>query len=229
MLTMDTRAIEQIASALAHEVKNPLSLVSATIKLLAQDDPVLEHQKSYKTIEKELMKINDLIMQFLTLTQPTTPQFFDLVYLGDLLSESLEKYQNSYPDIRFDLFNFICHDRELVVLGNASHLTMLLDNVIKNAIEAIDKELGQISFFLKESQNTIKITAVDNGCGLSDVVKNQIATSFDAPFSFFTTKKMGTGLGLGICHKIATEHGGSFSIENGNKIGCVVKITLPLA
>lgn len=221
---MDKHAIEQIATALAHEVKNPLSLVAANVKLLEQSDPLAENKKNYKTIQNELLKINDIIMQFLTIATPVAQDFFELVYISDVLIEIIEKYQHSYPNISFEMFNFVFNYKDPAVLGNESSLIMLFNNIIKNAIEALEKS-GSITIFMNEDleHSLLKITIVDNGPGLSEKAKRMSEVSNN-----FTTKNFGTGLGLGICNKIAKEHDGSFSIKNGKTVGCIVNVTLPV-
>ena len=243
MLALDTiahpqiTAIEQIAATLAHEVKNPLSLVTAHLKFLEQDDPTPSHRQNYQTMNRELHKINDLIMQFLTITKPASPGFFDLVYVSDLIEQTLPKYQQSYPHISFEVFNFDYTQADHVVVGSDTNLCMLLDNMLKNGIEAIENNpnqhyAGNITVFIESLGNHVELSVVDNGPGLCKSVQHHLQHSdpyAGGGINFFTTKKSGTGLGLGICTKIAQEHGGVFSIANGEEGGCVAKLVLPLA
>ena len=240
MLTLDPIAIEQMAATLAHEVKNPLSLLTAHVKLLEQSDPVVANRQNYQTMNRELHKINDLIMQFLTITKPSSPGFFDLVYVSDLVEQTLPKYQQSYPHISFEMVNLDKLDHspsDHVVVGSDTNLCILLDNMIKNGIEAIETNCnphytGSITLFVEHTQGQVEISVVDNGPGLCEHVRHHLDQQHpygEDGIHFFTTKKSGTGLGLGICTKIAHEHGGQFTLANGEETGCVATLTLPLA
>lgn len=212
-------AIEQIAATLAHEVKNPLSLVLANIDLLESRDCTVEHKNNYKTIRCELNRINEIIMQFLTITR-TPNETFDLVYVIDILKKIAEKYTTTYTNISFTLTT----KTEGPVLGSRDSLSILFHNIMKNAIEALEEvnALCKIDILLKEENNHVIIEIMDNGRGIPSEIHENIT------HSFFTTKPTGTGLGLGICQKVADDHSGRFKLMNAEK-GCVAVVELPLA
>lgn len=208
-------AMEQMAAALAHEVKNPLSLVRASVELLATRDEAPGHVRHYETIKTELEKIDALLMQFLTLTKSETGR--DLVYVADLLAVAVDRYEGAYPQI---IFSLAIDDCELATVGSFDNLQMVINNVIKNAVEAMkDQETGQVWIALKEIKEQLIIEVKDTGIGLSETVKQGLGGDF------FTTKVGGTGLGLGICKKIMADHGGDFTIDNWEQ-GTVVTLRL---
>ena len=218
---MENLVLEQIAAALAHEVKNPLSLVKANLDILETNEAAVLYEKNYSMIRRELNKIDQLLLEFLTIATPVNINS-DLVYIVDILKNITEKYQSSFKNISFNLTYF---SDDITVFGNEKSLSILFHNIIKNAVEAMDtNKFGEnqvVSISLTTWGNDLTIEISDTGCGIACGQETAITSDF------YTTKKMGTGLGLGICHKIAEDHKGSFAIKNGVK-GCVVKVVLPL-
>ncbi|MCL1936491.1 MAG: HAMP domain-containing histidine kinase [Defluviitaleaceae bacterium] len=216
---MDKDAIEQIAAALAHEVKNPLSLVRANIELLEQKDPEKNNKKNYEMIHNELLKINELIMQFLNLTV-SNKEIFDLVYIADIIINIVKKYDTSYANINFVIKNMVYEEK--AILGSENKLDILFNNIIKNSVEAINstKKEGIIEITIKNEKNHTIANIKDNGGGILEEIKDSLG------MDSFTTKELGTGLGILICKQICKEHNGEFSIKN-TEYGCVVEVSFP--
>ena len=119
------------------------------------------------------------------------------------------------------------------VLGDKEHLIKVFLNLIKNSIEAVDKN-GEIMVntkmltdfhLVEEGYKGGKMASVeikDNGCGISKENMEKIFTPF------FTTKARGSGLGLALSFRIIKEHGGFFKIDSTTGKGTVVSIFLPI-
>ena len=206
--------LEKMVHSLAHEIKNPLSLATVSIDLLDHKDECADNKSNYSIIRKELSKINDIVMEFLNITKPAGDDF-DLVYLGDILKEIIETNSSAYQHITF---NFSC-ETDAPVLGSNKTITILFNNIIKNAVEAI-QEKGYIHISIVEHNGNIVTTVEDTGSGIGDDIKDKVAVDF------YTTKKNGTGIGLGICQKIVQDHNGTFTLSNGN-IGCKASVIIP--
>lgn len=214
--------IEQIAAALAHEVKNPLTLVKASVELLESNDERADTKKNYKIIKQELKKINEIILEFIDITQPVIEENFDFIYVSDVIYQTSEKYKKTYENKINFILDINCED--MAILGVEKSISILFDNVIKNAIEAIEED-GQIVITteINEIDDSIIITTADTGVGIPEDVANKIHENF------FTTKEFGSGLGLSICKKIVQDHKGTFDISNNSdSFGCTVKIIFPL-
>ena len=96
-----------------------------------------------------------------------------------------------------------------------------LNNITKNAIEAVEKlKNPSISFLVIKNDNIVNLDIVDNGIGIDKKLINKIFEPY------YTTKDKGTGLGLSICKKIIEEHGGEISIKKNKSTGSTVSIKL---
>ncbi len=204
----------ELAAALAHEIKNPISIIKANIdyiKLSVKPN----FNKCFSVIDKELNRLSILISDYNTLLQPSSQN--ELIFLEDLIFDVTEEFSllpNKNINFIFDI------NPDLNILGDYKKLFILFLNIYKNSVEAINKD-GYIITKLYSLNNNIKIDIIDSGSGISENIINNIYTPF------FTTKENGSGLGLMICKSIVELHKGNIcfnNIENGLK----TTITLPL-
>jgi len=99
-------------------------------------------------------------------------------------------------------------------------MQQVLINLLKNAADA-SPEGSAVTVTAKRSQEDIRITISDTGCGMS---REDISRLFQP---FFTTKQKGTGIGLALAKKILQHHGGDITIESAPGKGTNVIMTLP--
>lgn len=201
---------DEMAAALAHEIKNPISVIRANIdyiKLCVKPN----YTKNFTIIDKELNKLTTLISDYTEILKPSMN--FETVYLDDLIYDITEEFQIiSAKEIKFEYKV----DNDIEMRGDYKKLSILLFNIYKNSIEAINLR-GKICTKLTQDKEKIKIEIRDNGSGISSDIIEKIGSPF------FTTKENGSGLGLMICRQIANMHNGNLSIENIES-GCKVTI-----
>ncbi len=223
-------AWEEVARRLAHEIKNPLTpILLATERLnykLSGHLPEKEQQvlnRSIDVISKQVHSLKNMVNDFSDYAKPITTKKVSLS-LNDLLADIFDLYQGHFEGIHFDL-RLQADDNH--ILGNANLLRQVFHNVIKNAIEACEKNTdGQIVIMSFNHNGKIIVTIDDNGGGLPDDEKNIFE-----PYT--TTKEKGTGLGLAIVKKIIDEHSGHIQLSNklneqGEKEGVTVTLSFPL-
>lgn len=106
----------------------------------------------------------------------------------------------------------------------AGHLNQVWMNLLLNAVQAIDKNGGEISIATAVSEGFVTVAISDTGEGISSENLNRIFEPF------FTTKAIGhgTGLGLSIVHSIIEEHCGSINVESDTAQGTVITVRLPV-
>lgn len=210
------KVTEEMTIALAHEVKNPLALIKANVELLELENLDNGYQKNFKVIKNEISKISAIISDFMLFCKPLKPTDTNDIVLFDAIKECMERY-TTYNNIKF-YFNCYCPIDDMKILGEHSKISILLANVYKNSIEAIQKN-GVIQTTVYEKDKSIIVDIVDDGIGIDKKLLDKVHEPF------FTNKEQGSGLGLPICNSIMKELGGTFEIFNNKDKGCTVRLT----
>ncbi|MCL2593828.1 MAG: HAMP domain-containing histidine kinase [Defluviitaleaceae bacterium] len=207
------------AAALAHEIKNPITLVKANIDLLELRDNYSGNVKNYEIMKRELNKVSSIMMNFITLLKHESSQK-EAVYINDVIKDVLSDYQETFGN-RIN-FTFSAEgEASKVVYANLKDLAILFENLIKNSVEAIEG-VGDICVNVCESDKQIVIIFADTGNGVPKEVEERLFEDF------FTTKSSGSGLGLSICKKIVEETGGNIDIKNNEDVGVTTTVTFPI-
>ena len=207
-------AWSDIARKIAHEVKNPLT----PIKLSAERIEKKYKDKEFNdddiktlttTISRQVDDIGKLIDEFSSFARMPEPEI-KLDNLSKCLEESYKLFSNSHKNIKF---NFLIEKEDIFFQFDKFQLGQCFNNLIKNAIEAVEKIPNpSISVKLKIINNKINIEIVDNGIGIP---KEKVSKIFEP---YFTTKNKGTGLGLSIVKKIIEDHNGKIRIEKNKSM-----------
>ena len=209
---------EELAAALAHEVKNPVSLIKANIDYIREEKNLEECDKNFKVIDRELGKIDSLIKDFTVLSRDTVKESMEKIFVEDLINDVVESYDISIQRKKIE-FDIKSRREDIACIGDYNKISILFFNIIKNAVEAIDSE-GCIEINIDENDEYITVEVMDNGEGIKEDMLGIIGKPF------MSTKEDGSGLGIAICKSIVEEHNGRFSIGNREEGGCVVRIEL---
>jgi signal transduction histidine kinase len=217
---------EKLTAVLAHEIKQPLSAINVWVWTLqkALVEGTAEH-KGAQIIRAELNRVDQIVKDFLKLTQPVDPKFVAmkseplLREIVDLLRPKLER-----SAIKLKLDSTTNDQFE----ADPQQLKQVLLNLVQNAAESIG-EKGQITLrsrrdriMLKgEKTDAVVIEVEDNGPGIPAEVQDRL---FDP---FFSTKENGTGLGLAIAAKIVDKHEGALVFETQQGHGTTFGVVLP--
>lgn len=213
-------SIEQIAAGLAHEVKNPLSLVRANIDLLEVSETNDDNRRQYVMMKQELNKINDLMLDFISLTKPQ--RIMSMTPMHGLAKETVDSYIKTFKDISFTFrAGARAEENPCFVRGDATKLSRAMHNLIKNAAEAVQSPGGSIDIFIDRDEEYITVEITDNGPGMPE----EKISRLDEPY--FTTKSGGSGLGLYLSVQTAREHDGELTVRNMNP-GCRVSLKIPV-
>ncbi len=211
--------LEDLVSSMAHEIKNPISLIKANIDYLSicDKDLNLVGQKNFEVINNQINKLVDLTYEYTNLIKYNNGKKIN-IYLYDLLKNIYSDYKESYKNVNFE---FICEeeDENVEIQGNFMLLDIAIRNLIKNSLEAVEDNGSKITMKLIKVGEVTKIVIEDDGGGFFKISVDE------AKEKFKTTKKNGTGLGLFISEYIINEHNGYFEIKSNNN-GCKVTILL---
>lgn len=210
----------EMALAVVHEVRNPMTAVKGFAQLLSRPGLGEDKRSRYLVlIDSELNRVNRLLDEMLVYGGKSRlePRPCDLLVL---VREAVERASvgplGVKPRLVFDAA-CDCHARL-----DAFKIRQLLDNVLKNACEAVAaKGRGNVVAIARCAQDALTLLVADSGIGIRPDLLPRIGTPL------LSTKKTGNGFGLAISRKIAEAHGGSLSIDSREGVYTVVKIVLP--
>jgi signal transduction histidine kinase len=196
----------QFASALTHEVRNPLTNINLAVEMLSRlvsDDA----PKIYLDIIKRgSIRINDLISELLKF-KPADNGSIKEYSIHQLLDEVIEM-----ADDRMRLKNIVVTKDfsiwDIKIILNKPEMKIALTNIIINAIDAMGPEKGELKLTTKSSGNKYIIQIKDNGCGIS---KKNLKNIFKP---YFTDKPGGLGLGLAKTYNILHANQVGINVES---------------
>jgi two-component system sensor histidine kinase HydH len=217
--------IAQLAGGLAHEIRNPLSTMSLTLGLLAEDFKDPQTQRDRRVLQKierllkETGRLEDILEDFLRFVrlQVIRKEPADLNALVDDLRDFCEPRaasQNVIMRIQLD------DDLPTIPLDVELFKQALL-NLILNALLAMP-EGGELILTTRCEPDAAVLEVVDTGCGIPEDIQPKV---FEA---FFTTRPGGSGLGLPTTRKIVVAHGGDLGLESEPGKGSKFTVRLPL-
>lgn len=218
-------SLGRVAAGIAHEIRNPLTGINSYLyslkKLIAPDGPdraatVIDRLQSASN------KIEAVIRRVMDFSKPGTPHLSPC-NINEPIQEALtlsavtlrksgiEIEKDLAPDLPLCYADF--HMIEQVVL-----------NLITNAVQALTARDGGPKEIVVSSrcQDAILITVTDTGPGIPEESRLKI---FDP---FYTTRPDGSGIGLSLCHRIVSDHGGSITAGTGTRGGAAFTVALPL-
>jgi signal transduction histidine kinase len=213
----------ELATGLAHEIRNPLAGIAGVIDIIGRDLPATSPARAVvKDVRQEISRINRIVSDLLETARPRSPQIRS-ADINTTVEHSvmLARQQALSKPITIELRKSpslpeVDHD------GDQIHQVML--NLLLNAIQAIDGK-GVIAVDLEQEGNNVAITVRDNGRGIA---REHLPNIFRP---FYTTKGSGTGLGLSLARRIVEQHQGRIevtsSLANGTKFVVVFPIRHP--
>lgn len=213
----------EMAQRIAHEIKNPLTPIQLSAEHLLRVyedrredfDRAIKESVSY--IITEVENLRKIAQEFLELSKVASlkKESFDL---KDVVAEVISPYKKMLSErIRFrEVYEGPCFS----LLADKSRIKIAFRNIFVNAIEAI-RGKGTVEIRLTGERKGLMLQVRDSGQGMEKEVLDKI---FDP---YFSTKDVGTGLGLPIAKKVIEDHGGSIRVESEIGQGTVITIRLP--
>lgn len=215
-------AMGQLASGVAHEIRNPINVIGMVAQRLLKEFNPEENREEYMLItsllKDEVTRINKIITQFLQFAKPLSVSNKE-VKTGEFIEEIFRSFigQANQKKINFRINNSENH----AVNTDPDLLKQVLLNIVQNSFDAAEKN-GEVSLNCYKTDRKIIIEVKDNGKGIPEEVQSKI---FDL---YFTTKKEGNGLGLSISQKIINQLGGRLYFVSRKEEGTAFTIELPL-
>jgi signal transduction histidine kinase len=196
-------SVAELATGVAHEISNPLSVVLNHVDLLKRRPEGVDLERVGK-IERELNRIGEIIGSLLSFSRVRSLPMRSLS-LGSLLAEVVLLVEHRMREKSVD-FRTPEAPEGLLVFGDENSLKQVFVNLLINSVEAV-LEGGRIELRVMPAgtEGYVEVSVVDDGCGIPPEIMEKI---FDP---FFSTKagKKNTGLGLSICQHIIESHEGA--------------------
>lgn len=213
-----TSVIGEISAQLLHSIRNPLTSIGGTSRLLVKKikDPYLS--SFLEIITQEAGKIETILEDLFSFVQDKElaiepHPLFSLIRKSVMIFYTTMKNSNIEYEFAFD-------GPGPTLYVDENKIRQVFVHLIRNSLEAMAGG-GKLQVNAIDSTTTVTVVITDSGTGIPaetlPLVKNP----------FFTTKTYGNGMGLAIVEQILAAHGGSFLIQDGPEGGTRVSITLP--
>jgi two-component system sporulation sensor kinase B len=207
----------QLAAAVAHEIRNPITVVKGFLQLYSSDQPQ-EKRRHYELMLDELKTAEKVITDFLSLAKPSDVES-EVVNVKESLHNVMDLI-NTYALMETIQISLKVED-DCNVSCSLLEFKQLFVNIFKNAIES-SKPGDTIEVRVKKEQDMVQIVVSDHGVGMSEEQLQTIGTPF------YSLKSKGTGLGLMICFNIMKKYDGMISFASQEGIGTDVTVSFPI-
>ena len=224
-------SVGELAAGIAHEINNPVAIMVEEAGWMGDllEDMALEKgqdraefERAIKQIQTQGKRCKDITHKLLSFARQTDATIEDVdirQLLEELVELSAQRAKYAMVRIQTDF-----GDNLPTLKVSATELQQVFFNLINNALDAMEKQGGDLNIFCHRENDSVTIKVADTGGGIPKANLDRI---FDP---FFTTKPVGkgTGLGLSICYGIIEKMGGKLSVESVVGQGTTFTISIPL-
>ncbi len=219
------RQAKDIAGGFAHEIRNALSPARSALNKLIfspkkDSDKMLSLANFSDRAIERAVDLTQLITQY---TRLDSQRKTEVVNINDVINNVIEVNQFVIAEKKIRLKN---NDKvDVIITGNKDQLFMVFNNLVLNAIAALENvKSPEIIIEKRISNDILTISIADNGCGIPD---ENIDKIFDV---FFSTKpSTGTGIGLAMVKKILEMYDSSIIVRSREKKGSIFSVTMKIS
>jgi PAS domain S-box-containing protein len=209
--------IGELTARIAHDLRNPLSVIKNSADIIKMETPDMDEKslQNWRRLERGVDRIKHQVDDVLDYVR-TTPLEKKLSSLNQIIQDAMERIEIT------SAYSINIPEKDKQILCDSEKLETVFVNLMMNAIQAMAKDSGSINITVeKDIEDFIKINFEDSGPGISSDLISKI---FDP---LFTTRQIGTGLGLPSCKNIIEKHGGSLEVSSPPGKGAIFEIILP--
>ncbi len=211
-------ALGRLAAGLAHEIRNPLGSIRGSIELLRTGGSLSgDDQHLCRIIEREAMRLNDLVGDMVDLSRPRQPDKRQMD-LGTVAQAVVQLAQHSSRGGNIE----VCYEgpESLLVDADPGQLHQILWNLVRNAIQA-SKAGDGVTVQLSATDDEVMMRVIDQGAGIPVEKHDEI---FEA---FFTTRPHGVGIGLAVVTQLTQAHDFQLDFESAEGRGTTFSVRMP--
>ncbi len=215
--------IAEMAAGAAHELHNPLAVISgrAQLELERSEDPELT--RVLQVIVEQTQRASQIVMDLMAFARPEPPSSDELKLVGFL--DRIAQQRREAAGLRSEQLTIRLADSTVTVAVDPAHLTEILHALLNNALEACPRETARVHINSpsRSSDEKVRIVVADNGVGMSRRVLEHAADPF------YSSRPAGRGRGMGLtrAHRLVEINGGRLWIESEVDRGTSVSIELP--
>ncbi len=213
------KAAGEIASGLAHEVRNPLGGIVGAAEILAKPETDDKARSEFAAVlTREAKRLDRVITQFLDFARPSSNDqgnsnlHQEIEFVGQLTAGPRGKKNTAFDS---DAVN-----ADITVPISADVLRQVLLNLTLNALNAVPPDNGHISWRADSKEKHVHVWIEDNGPGIDADIRDRL-------FEPFVASRGGTGLGLAIVARLMNDVGGAVAVERTDSSGTVFALTFP--
>ncbi len=216
-------ALAEMAGGAAHELNNPLSVISGRAQMLAQGETDPGKEQILRQIQKNAGQISAIIDDLFVFASPPTPRPTWTAHrqiLDEAIQLASQKTGVEHIDARIEVIGDIKN-----IFADSAQVASAIANVICNSVDSYADSAGlvKITASADPSGSFVKLTITDLGCGMDS------QTLQKATYPFFSNQPAGRKRGMGLAHaaRLIQLNGGSLSITSTPGSGTTVTILLP--
>ncbi|MCM3566894.1 sensor histidine kinase [Neobacillus mesonae] len=213
-------AIGQLAASVAHEIRNPMTVVRGFLQLFSAKEHLTEQEKTYiQLMIEELNRAEIIINDYLSLAKPDLDEITKVD--AGKLAASVMDLMNTFALMSKNIILEKQIETGIFVKGNASELKQVLINIVKNGIEAM-RTGGNLTLRVYQTAQYGVFEIIDTGIGMSEEELERLGTAF------YSLKEKGTGMGMMVCYQLVERLKGKIEVDSVKGEGTTFKISVPL-
>lgn len=217
-------SIGAMAAGAAHEINNPLAVISGRAQLLAEVETDEKKVKSLTIIAEQAQRASDIINELMGFARPVTPRL-TTVDPAQVVRKAVEQSRTEATEKGVELACEVPADLPSLT-ADGSQVQWMLEELLQNALYATAAG-GQITVRVEADSESgaLAMSVVDTGCGMD------AATLASASEPFFSGRKAGRGRGLGLAkvQRLAEANKAAMQIESAVNQGTTVRLVFDLA
>ncbi|ESU30241.1 hypothetical protein G3A_23065 [Bacillus sp. 17376] len=212
-------AIGQLAASVAHEIRNPMTVVKGFLQIFLSKEMSEEDHMYLKLMIEELNRAETIINDYLSLAKPDVGKL--VIIDGSEMTEQVMDLMSSYAMMSKNISMHTEIKDQVKIRGNKSELKQVLINILKNGIEAMG-DGGKLSMTLEKQGDFGVFVIKDTGIGMTAEELSRLGTAF------YSLKERGTGMGLMVCYQIVERMKGQIKVSSKKGEGTTFEIMVPI-